>query len=147
MSLLTSRLETDDTQCSVEHILDFSKISNMTRDQKRSRARASASRHDSAEVEGDKNHLTVVDLARMTEEVLESIVSAHRFSRSLEGDPKVKEQVHVSVVLDIDKRDSWATTMDPGSWTRVLTNIGKHNLDSANTISHMCSLLPIWVCC
>jgi hypothetical protein len=29
----------------------------------------------------------------------------------------------VSVVLDIEKRDSWVTPMTPGSWTRVLTNI------------------------
>ena len=61
----------------VNHVLDYSKISNLTRDQKRDRARVDVARHKSAEVdEGDKNLLIVVDLARMTEEVVESVVSA-----------------------------------------------------------------------
>lgn len=126
--------------------MDFSKVSNLTSEQKRDRARIEASRHDSAELEGDKNLLTVVDLARTTEEVVESVVSAHRFSRSLEADPRGQEREPVSVVLDIDKRDSWVTAMTPGSWTRVLTNIGKHNLISADPLSsafHSRSLLTV----
>lgn len=112
----------------VENILSYSKISNPTRAQKRNQAKVDASRHGSAEVEGDEYLSTVVDLARMTEEVVESVVSAHRFSRSLET--KGDEQEPLSVVLNIDKRDSWATAMTPGSWTRVLTNIGKRHLIS-----------------
>lgn len=113
----------------VNHVLDYSKISNLTRDQKRDRARIDASRHKSAEVEeSDKDLLIVVDLARMTEEVVESVVSAHRFSQAFErrgSNPKIQEQEPLSVILDIDRRDSWSTAMMPGSWTRVLTNIGK----------------------
>jgi len=119
----------------VNHILDYSKISNLTRDQKRDRTRLDAARHKSASIdESDKATLTVVDLARITEEVVESIISAHRFSESFErntGNPKIQQstsndQETVSVILDIEKRDSWATVMTPGSWTRVLTNIGKY---------------------
>ena len=113
----------------VNHVLDYSKISNLTRDQKRDRARLDAARHKSAEVdEVDKNLLIVVDLARMTEEVVESVVSAYRFSLSFErGGSNSKKQEHepVSVILDIDKRENWSTVMKPGTWTRVLTNIGK----------------------
>lgn len=113
----------------VNHVLDYSKISNLTRDQKRDRARVDASRHKSAQVEeGDKDLLIVVDLARMTEEVVESVVSAYRFSQSFErggSKPQNDGQDKVSVILDIDKRDSWCTAMMPGTWTRVLTNIGK----------------------
>jgi signal transduction histidine kinase len=113
----------------VNHVLDYSKISNLTRDQKRDRARVDAARHKSAEVEeGDKNLLIVIDLARMTEEVVESVVSAYRFSKSFErGESKARkeEQEPVSVILDIDKQDSWCTAMAPGTFTRVLTNIGK----------------------
>lgn len=65
----------------VNHILDYSKISNLTRDQKKERARVDAARHKSAHVEdGDKSFLTVVDLARITEDVVETVVSASRFS-------------------------------------------------------------------
>jgi hypothetical protein len=113
----------------VNHVLDYSKISNLTCDQKRDRARLDAARHKSAEVdEVDKNLLIVVDLARMTEEVVESVVSAYRFSQSFErGGLNSKKQEHepVSVILDIDKRENWSTAMKPGTWTRVLTNIGK----------------------
>ena len=113
----------------VNHVLDYSKISNLTRGQKRDRARIDASRHKSAEVEeGGKNLLIFIDLARMTEEVVEGVVSAHRFSHSFErgeSKPQNQHQERVSVILDIDKRNSWSTAMAPGTWTRVLTNIGK----------------------
>jgi signal transduction histidine kinase len=113
----------------VNHVLDYSKISNLTRDQKRDRARVDAARHKSAEVEEvDKDLLIVIDLARMTEEVVESVVSAYRYSQAFErrgSNPKSREQEPLSVILDIDKRDSWCTAMMPGSWTRCLTNIGK----------------------
>lgn len=116
----------------VNHILDYSKISNLTRDQKRDRARVDAARHKSAHVEeGDKSLLTVVDLARITEDVVETVVSASRFSKSFDRNSTASstrphtplEGDTVSVVLDIEKRDSWVTPMTPGSWTRVLTNI------------------------
>lgn len=120
----------------VNHILDYSKISNLTRDQKRDRARVDAARHKSAKVEeSNKSLLTTVDLARMTEEVVESVVSAYRFSQLFERDGstskaplKLPEGDSVSVILDIEKRDSWATPMTPGSWTRVLTNIVGNSL-------------------
>jgi signal transduction histidine kinase len=126
----------------VNHVLDYSKISNLTRDQKRDRARVDVARHKSAEVdEGDKNLLIVVDLARMTEEVVESVVSAHRFSQSFERGgltPRKQEQEQepVSVILDIDKRDSWSTAMTLGAFTRVLTNIGKWKLIPLGAFSH-----------
>jgi hypothetical protein len=116
----------------VNHILDYSKISNLTRDQKKDRARVDAVRHKSAHVEdGDKSLLTIVDLARMTEDVVETVVSASRFSKSFDRNNSASstqsqtpvDRDTVSVVLDIEKRDSWSTPMTPGSWTRVLTNI------------------------
>lgn len=121
----------------VNHILDYSKISNLTRGQKKDRARVDASRHKSAQLdENDQGLLTVVDLARMTEEMVESVVSAHRFSQSFEGSSAtLKAQPStlpvgdtVSVILDIEARDTWATTMTPGSWTRVLTNLVGNSL-------------------
>jgi hypothetical protein len=121
----------------VNHILDYSKISNLTRDQKKDRARVDAARHKSAHVEdSDKSLLAVVDLARITEDVVETVVSASRFSKSFDRNNSTAstrpqtplEGDTVSVVLDIEKRDSWATPMTPGSWTRVLTNIVGNSL-------------------
>lgn len=115
----------------VDHILDYSKISNLTRHQKKYRARVATPLKEPAQVEEDGKDTTMVDLARVTEDVVESVVSAHRFSRSFERDgSKVnfQDQESVAVILDIEKRRSWATNMTPGSWTRVLTNIGKQYL-------------------
>jgi signal transduction histidine kinase len=121
----------------VNHILDYSKISNLTRGQKKDRARVDAARHKSAHVEeSDKALLTVIDLARMTEEVVESVVSAHRFSKSFDRNGTLSKTESsassqpdtVAFVLDIEKRSSWATAMTPGSWTRVLSNIVGNSL-------------------
>lgn len=127
----------------VNHILDYSKISNLTNDQKKERARVDAARHKSADMnhqESQPGNMIDVDLARLTEEVAESVVSAFRYSQSFEaslpaiehngstsrrGSLAQSEKGDVSVTLDIDKRSSWTTPMAPGSWTRVLTNIGK----------------------
>ncbi|KAM0717977.1 hypothetical protein Q7P37_006309 [Cladosporium fusiforme] len=119
----------------VNHILDYSRISNLTKDQKTERARVDAARHMSATMNDSQSHNMIdVDLARLTEEVVESVVSAYRYSRAFEqsesngsasrkGSISEPEKWDVSVTLDIDKRASWTTPMAPGSWTRVLTNI------------------------
>jgi two-component sensor histidine kinase len=118
----------------VNHILDYSKISNLTRDQRRDRTRVDAARHKSAHLEdSDKSLLTVVDLARITEDVVETVVSASRFSKSFDRSSSVSSHAApnrdtVSVILDIEKRNSWATAMTPGSWTRVLTNLVGNSL-------------------
>jgi hypothetical protein len=126
----------------INHVLDYSKISSLTRNQKRARARLDASRHKSAGVEEvDKTSLVVIDLARLTEEVVESVVSAHRFSRSFERrestPEKIQEQEPVSVILDINQRDSWSTVMMPGTWTRVLTNIDEQRFMRLSKCSHV----------
>lgn len=122
-----------------DHILDYSKISNLIHNQKRERARVDAARHKLADWRGPRSNptdMTDVDIVRLTEEVTQSVVSAFRYSQSL-GDCKLagpnssagsivqSEKGDVSVTLGIDKRAGWTTPMAPGSWTRVLTNIGK----------------------
>jgi signal transduction histidine kinase len=105
----------------VDHILDYSKISNLSRGQKRDRAKVDTLRHHSAEgIHG--NGLASVDLARLTEEVVESAISAHRHLRRPTSETSSNQHA-VSVTLDIEKRDSWTTAMMPGTWVRILNNI------------------------
>jgi signal transduction histidine kinase len=105
----------------VDHILDYSKISNLSRGQKRDRAKVDTLRHHSAEgIHG--NGLASVDLARLTEEVVESAISAHRHLRRPTSETSSSQHA-VSVTLDIEKRDSWTTAMMPGTWVRILNNI------------------------
>jgi signal transduction histidine kinase len=110
----------------VDHILDYSKISNLTRGQKRDRAKVDSLRHHLTD-DVHTNGLVSVDLARLTEEVVESAISAHRHSRRpLDIGPTTRHAV--SVTLDIEKRDTWITAMTPGTWVRILNNIlGRSN--------------------
>ncbi|KAK5131992.1 hypothetical protein LTR08_000412 [Meristemomyces frigidus] len=122
----------------VNHILDFSKISSFSKVQRKERAVADASRHLNS-IAGDQNELGVtssVDLARLTEEVVETVVSARRFeshvpraarrtsTASAEMDsPDPTRSEAVCVTLNIDQRDNWMIDISPGSWTRILTNV------------------------
>lgn len=123
----------------VNHILDYSKISNLTRDQKTDRARVDTTRHKALDTHGNPGQgLIHVDLAQLTEEVVESCTSAYRFSQSFKQESidsngsssagKLAQQPDkedLSVTLDIDNRANWKTAITPGSWTRVLTNLGE----------------------
>ncbi|RMY98689.1 hypothetical protein D0864_04295 [Hortaea werneckii] len=114
----------------VNHVLDYSKISNRPRLAKRHRGKQSE--------DGEMGNGESIDLAKLTEEVVESIVSAHRFellsktslsefghpgAKSLKSHEKSPSAKDVAVVLDIERRESWWTDLSPGSWTRLVTNI------------------------
>ena len=66
---------------SINHLLDYSKISNFSSSQKRNRTKADKTRHK-AGLYADPNEIGVtsnVDLAQLTEDLVETVVSAHRF--------------------------------------------------------------------
>ncbi|KAI7272035.1 hypothetical protein KC343_g4375 [Hortaea werneckii] len=127
----------------VNHILDFSKISNFSKSQRRDRAKADASRHG-ASIAGDETEIGVtmrLDIARLTEEVVETVASAYRFkgrpSSSAQANTKPTETEssaersnsearHIevlSIILDIAWRRTWVIDISPGSWTRIITNL------------------------
>lgn len=69
-------------------------------------------------------------------QVTESCISAHRYSKSFvqndenttapgqkPGSAERSDNQSVSVILDIDKRESWTTAITPGTWTRIITNL------------------------
>ncbi|KAI7090810.1 hypothetical protein KC356_g1132 [Hortaea werneckii] len=127
----------------VNHILDFSKISNFSKSQRRDRAKADASRHQ-ASIAGDETEMGVtmrLDVARLTEEVVETVASAYRFKGRPGNSGQAKltppetessaersnsEARHIevlSIILDIAWRRSWVLDISPGSWTRIITNL------------------------
>jgi signal transduction histidine kinase len=130
--------------CSINHLLDYSKISNFSSSQKRKRVRADATRHK-AGIDADTNEIGVtssVDLAQLTEDLVETVVSAHRFhyhplqSLSSSSVTTGLEQIasrhqptqalgaeDVSIVLNIPYRRNWCVEMQSGSWTRIVTNL------------------------
>ena len=124
--------------------MDYSKISSFSSSQKRKRAKADATRHK-AGIDANANEIGVtssVDLAQLTEDLVETVVSAHRFQyHPLQSPPSSSatsglEQVvsrqlptqslgaeDVSIVLNIPYRKNWCVAMQSGSWTRIVTNL------------------------
>jgi hypothetical protein len=121
----------------VNHVLDYSKISNLTHSQKRARKKTDAERHQPENLGLESKDVASIDIARLTEEVVESAVSAHRYeslfnhsyrgSRGLTSPEQLRMEIgksdNVSVVLDFRKQHSWVTPVIPGAWTRIATNV------------------------
>lgn len=88
----------------VDNILDYAKISSFTRAQSQQRISADASRYNKS-VKGHVDEIGVtatVDLALLTEEVVETAVNAHRFRKTLMANADVP-----SVAINIERRDKW----------------------------------------
>ncbi|TKA75279.1 hypothetical protein B0A55_05085 [Friedmanniomyces simplex] len=120
----------------VNHVLDYSKISS----------RPHLHRRKSSHVRRGYTHGSNVDLARLTEDVVETAVSACRFQRlstsNFQDDDDTStgstmrsttDEEEITVTLDIQKRDSWTTDLSRGAWTRILTNLVGNSLKYTKT--------------
>ncbi|KAI7314814.1 hypothetical protein KC315_g11257 [Hortaea werneckii] len=112
----------------VDQILDYSKISNRPRSSKK------LLRGSPSWEAGPGGFAETFDLAKLTEEVVESVTSAHRFelnskdtmrpvSRSAGTAGSQAAACDVAVIVNIKKRANWWVTLSKGSWTRVITNL------------------------
>lgn len=93
----------------MDHILDFAKISSFTRAQTRRRIGADALRHKNEKSTFDSAEIGVtatVDLALLTEEVVESIVNAHRYQKTRMASAEIP-----SVEINIQWRSNWQVEM------------------------------------
>lgn len=91
----------------VDNILDYAKISSFTRAQTRQRIGADALRYskgvtNNADTSEEIGVTATVDLALLTEEVVETAVNAHRFSKTRMASADVP-----SVAINIERRDNW----------------------------------------
>ncbi len=114
----------------VNHILDYSKISSFTRSQKRQPARVDALQRHSRAARGSTNSddmgtVTHVDLARLTEEVVETVSSAFRFQnlRTVNAD-------NLSLAINIPWRKSWIVEL------QVPRLILAYTAHTTNNLSH-----------
>ncbi|KAI6836877.1 hypothetical protein KC340_g9773 [Hortaea werneckii] len=112
----------------VDQILDYSKISNRSRNSNRLSGGSTSSEA------GQGLFAESFDLAKLTEEVVESVTSAHRFelnSRDVMkstnlpastsgGQPAARD---LAVIVNVTKRGNWWVTLSKGSWTRIITNL------------------------
>ncbi|EME45390.1 hypothetical protein DOTSEDRAFT_71196 [Dothistroma septosporum NZE10] len=120
----------------VNHVLDYTKIKSTTK--KRGVATKPfllKAAHQGKVDAVDEEAYT--DLARLTEEVVETTVTAHRLHNgglrsplndrsAIPGSPIQRSpsaSSNVSISLTIAHRENWVVTTQPGGWTRILTNL------------------------
>ncbi|EME44857.1 hypothetical protein DOTSEDRAFT_70797 [Dothistroma septosporum NZE10] len=112
----------------VNHILDYAKISSHVRAERQGGKVEDVDRGArNADQAGATTHL---DLAQLTEEVTETTVVAYRAQRRPsisiwpeESRRPVLSNGDVSVILDIEPADHWHVEIQPGGWTRIIMNL------------------------
>ncbi|KAJ9627115.1 hypothetical protein H2203_003576 [Taxawa tesnikishii (nom. ined.)] len=130
----------------INNILDFTKINSFTDVQRRDRRDRDTKRNitfKGADLQ-EVGVTSSVDLAVLTENVVDTVVTATQFkalekpgperarpslrsisSSSDESSPEdeVQEADPVVVMFEVFPRRSWRVSMSPGSWTRIITNL------------------------
>ncbi|KAF1346510.1 hypothetical protein BDV97DRAFT_357220 [Delphinella strobiligena] len=130
----------------INNILDFTKINSFTDAQRSERKNKDLDRHisfKSADA-GEVGVTSDVDLADLTENVVNTLVTANQFratimkktdrsarkhsaesglSCSSSGSDSEDDDEPILVVLDIATNHSWRIHTSPGSWTRIITNL------------------------
>jgi len=114
----------------INNILDFTKINSFSDLERKDRKETDAKRHHGFKTAdmGEVGVTSAVDLAVLTENVVDTTVTAKSFQASKakqedEDELAAKTPKQVAVVLNIAKRTNWNLDISPGSWTRVITNL------------------------
>ncbi|KAI4767028.1 hypothetical protein E4T52_06918 [Aureobasidium sp. EXF-3400] len=114
----------------INNILDFTKINSFTGPERKDRKDKDASRNTGFKTAdmGEVGVTSAVDLAVLTENVVDTTVTAKSFQASKakqedEHEHGAKTPKQVAVVLNIANRPNWNLNISPGSWTRVITNL------------------------
>ncbi|KAF2465587.1 uncharacterized protein BDR25DRAFT_85303 [Lindgomyces ingoldianus] len=121
----------------INHVLDFAKINNLTRGtSKRQKKRSQSSKQVITSSQGHANDImtliTDVDLSVLTEEVLETVFAGHNFQKSavkaFQKHKPANDVAPIAVIVDINKSDNYVFRTQPGAWRRVLMNLFGNSL-------------------
>ncbi|KAF2449336.1 hypothetical protein P171DRAFT_480425 [Karstenula rhodostoma CBS 690.94] len=117
----------------INHVLDYAKINNLTRgaSKKRPKRRAKSAKHVITPGQGHTNDIMTIisdfDISVLIEEVLETVFAGFNFSKnnfdSLDQGPRKYDPPPVSVIVDINKWDSYVFRTQPGAWRRIVMNL------------------------
>jgi signal transduction histidine kinase len=128
----------------VEHVLDYSKINQLSsessRKQRRRLLRRTTSEDAAAQKVSAASLVRDVDLANVVEEAVEAVFTGFGYKYDMEhassttsGHASAKtKSANVRVLLDIEKNDDWHVQTEPGGIRRVLMNIVGNALKYTN---------------
>ncbi|ORX95962.1 putative histidine kinase HHK4p [Clohesyomyces aquaticus] len=116
----------------INHVLDFAKINNLTRGtSKRQKHRSQSTKQVITAGKGHTNDImtliTDVDLSVLTEEVLETVFAGYNFQKSAvethETSKPSTDHPPIAIIVDINKSDNFVFRTQPGAWRRILMNL------------------------
>ncbi|KAF2036531.1 sensor histidine kinase-like protein/response regulator [Setomelanomma holmii] len=121
----------------INHVLDFAKINNLTRGaSKRQKKRTKSSNHMIVPGQAHTNDIMTlindVDMAVLTEDVVESVFAGYTYQRtsaqSYDVYPQDSEKLAISVILDVNRSENYIFRTQPGAWRRVIMNLFGNSL-------------------
>ncbi|KAH7093295.1 sensor histidine kinase-like protein/response regulator [Paraphoma chrysanthemicola] len=121
----------------INHVLDFAKINNLTRGaSKRQKKRTKSSNHMIVPGQAHTNDIMTlindVDMGVLTEDVVETVFAGYTYQRtsaqSYDVYPQDAEKLAISVILDINRSENYVFRTQPGAWRRVIMNLFGNSL-------------------
>lgn len=121
----------------INHVLDFAKINNLTRGaSKRQKKRTQSVKHMISPGQPHTNDIMTlindVDMGVLTEDVVESVFAGYTYAKTsaqtYELCTSKTNKAKLSVVLDINHSDNYVFRTQPGAWRRVIMNLFGNSL-------------------
>lgn len=116
----------------INHVLDFAKINNLTRGtSKKSKKRSQSTKHVISPGQSHTNDIMTlindVDMSVLTEDVVESIFAGHvhkeKSNQTYQLTSCKKEALPMTLILDINQSENYVFRTQPGAWRRVIMNL------------------------
>ncbi|KAF1931405.1 uncharacterized protein M421DRAFT_99245 [Didymella exigua CBS 183.55] len=116
----------------INHVLDFAKINNLTRGKsKKSKKRTQSAKHVISPGQSHTNDIMTlindVDMSVLAEDVVESVFAGHVYQKvsaqTYELTSCKKEVLPLSLILDINESANYVFRTQPGAWRRVVMNL------------------------
>ncbi|CAA9962734.1 hypothetical protein PTNB73_03635 [Pyrenophora teres f. teres] len=121
----------------INHVLDFAKINNLTRGvSKRHKKRTQSAKHMISPGQAHTNDIMTlindVDMSILTEDVVESVFAGYTYAKTsaqtYELTTNKADKPPISIVLDINHSDNYVFRTQPGAWRRVIMNLFGNSL-------------------
>lgn len=116
----------------INHVLDFAKINNLTRGQsKKSKKRTQSTKHIISPGQGHTNDIMTlindVDMSVLAEDVVESVFAGYTYAKTsaetYELSSRKTEALPMTLILDINQSENYVFRTQPGAWRRVIMNL------------------------
>ncbi|KAH6881376.1 hypothetical protein BKA58DRAFT_1411 [Alternaria rosae] len=121
----------------INHVLDFAKINNLTRGvSKRQKKRTQSAKHMISPGQAHTNDIMTlindVDMSILTEDVVESVFAGYTYAKTsaqtYELTASKVNKPPISIILDINQSDNYVFRTQPGAWRRVIMNLFGNSL-------------------